>query len=95
MIDLIEVEDRSLHQLPINHRNQGIRKRAAGVVMLANRLKVSVSAQRLGVSGRRSPNGCMCDATEAWPVCGADDRGPWTMDIRRRSPYRIDRTNDA
>ncbi|WP_175804726.1 hypothetical protein [Burkholderia ambifaria] len=77
VVELTEVEDLSLLQLSVNHQAQDIRGRAAGVLMLASRIKVPVIAERLGMSQQM-----ISGRSHAWRDCGpvtrADDRGPQT-----------------
>lgn len=47
---LTEVEELTLQQLSINHWHQDIRTRAAGMLMLGQRVRVVAIAERLGVS---------------------------------------------
>ncbi|KWB38558.1 hypothetical protein WL35_23475 [Burkholderia ubonensis] len=53
VVVLTEVEEPTLHQLPINHPYQHIRVRTAGLLMLAGgKLRPMVVADKLGVGGQ-------------------------------------------
>jgi transposase len=68
VVELSEAEEATLQQLSINHGHRDARTRAAGLLMLARRIKPKVIADRLGVSGQSVYNW-----SHAWRdsgVCG-------------------------
>ena len=52
VVELTEAEDQTLQQLPVNHKHRDARARAAGVLLLGRRVKLTEIASKLGVSGQ-------------------------------------------
>ncbi|WP_031364891.1 helix-turn-helix domain-containing protein [Caballeronia sordidicola] len=56
VVELTEAENQTLHRLSVNHKHRGVRTRAAGVLLLGRRVKLTEIASKLGVSGQSAYN---------------------------------------
>jgi transposase len=68
VVELSEAEDKTLHQMSLNHEHRDMRIRAAGVMMLGRKIKLTEVASQLGVSGQS-----VCNWAHAWResgICG-------------------------
>ena len=52
VVDLSEAEEKTLQQMSLNHQHRDVRIRAAGVMMLGRKIKLTEVAAQLGVSGQ-------------------------------------------
>jgi transposase len=52
LVELTEAEDKTLHQLSLNHHYRDTRIRAAGVLQLGRKVKLTEVSEMLGVSGQ-------------------------------------------
>ncbi len=52
VVELSEAEDKTLQQMSLNHPHRDIRIRAAGVLMLGRKIKLTEVAKQLEVSGQ-------------------------------------------
>ena len=52
VVELSDAEDKTLHQMSLNHQHRDMRIRAAGVMMLGRKIKLTEVALQLGVSGQ-------------------------------------------
>jgi transposase len=52
VVELSEAEDKTLHQMSLNHQHRDMRIRAAGVMMLGRKIKLTEVALQLGASGQ-------------------------------------------
>ncbi|MBC8742606.1 helix-turn-helix domain-containing protein [Paraburkholderia sp. UCT31] len=52
VVELTESEDQTLQQLSVNHKHRDVRTRAAGVLLLGRRVKLTEIASKLGVGGQ-------------------------------------------
>ena len=68
VVELTEVEDQTLQQLSVNHKHRDARNRAAGVLLLGRRIKLTEIASKLGVSGQSVYN--WAHAWREHGVCG-------------------------
>jgi transposase len=68
VVELTEAEDQTLQQLSVNHRHRDARTRAAGVLLLGRRVKLTEIASKLGVSGQSVYN--WAHAWREHGVCG-------------------------
>ncbi|MFT4434629.1 helix-turn-helix domain-containing protein [Caballeronia sp. 15715] len=68
VVELTEAEDQTLQQLCVNHKHRDARTRAAGVLLLGRRVKLTEIASKLGVSGQSVYN--WAHAWREQGVCG-------------------------
>jgi hypothetical protein len=52
VVELSEAEDKTLQQMSLNHQHRDMRIRAAGVMMLGRKIKLTEVALQLAVSGQ-------------------------------------------
>ena len=68
VVELTEAEDQTLQQLSVNHKHHDARTRAAGVLLLGRRVKLTEIASKLSVSGQSVYN--WAHAWRERGVCG-------------------------
>ena len=52
VVELSEAEEKTLQQMSLNHQHRDMRIRAAGVMMLGRKIKLTEVAAQLSVSGQ-------------------------------------------
>ena len=68
VVELTEAEDQTLQQLSVNHKHRDARTRAAGVLLLGRRVKLTEIASKLSVSSQSVYN--WAHAWREQGVCG-------------------------
>ncbi|WP_407675321.1 helix-turn-helix domain-containing protein [Paraburkholderia sprentiae] len=88
VVELTEAEDQTLQQLSVNHKRCDVRTRAAGVLLLGRRVKLTGIASKLGVGGQSVYN--WAHAWREHGVCGlliGHKGGPSPRAVRRHAGH--------
>ncbi|MGP8431796.1 helix-turn-helix domain-containing protein [Paraburkholderia fungorum] len=68
IVELSEAEEKTLHQMSLNHQHRDMRIRAAGVMLLGRKIKLTEVAAQLSVSGQSAYN--WAHAWRKSSICG-------------------------